>query len=153
MCRVLALLMLSLLTSPVFATTTSIQFEKVRFDPPTGWKVHQHAKDQNLVIMSLTNGTDQAHMYARGETQIDMKKIFANGSETIRDYTDYSANGITWRTLITKKTNRDINKTTFVASFLTERDGKSYYGYSRGTTESAAITNATALMNATNNLT
>lgn len=127
----------------------AIQFEQLQFDPPQNWRIHQHAKDQSTILMSLTNGADQAHMYAKTGTGVDMKATFAFGSEILRDITEFTANGITWQTLLTKKTNRDISTTIFVAAFSTERKGVTYYGYSRGRTQAESLSNATALMTAT----
>lgn len=105
---------------------------------PDGWSLRQDAKDEGTIILGFEKGTSYLTLFVK-QQPIDMRTVFVNGSQIVRDIRSQPRNSFDWKVLETSKTSS--RATQYVASFLTTHNGNSYYGYSRGASSQAAMDN------------
>jgi hypothetical protein len=116
----------------------TIAIQDLTLTVPTGWTLKQDAKDEGTIILGFAKGTQSITIFVKQATDIDMKAMFAtNGATVVRDVRTVPYNGHTWNVLETSK--RLGSRTNYVASFLGQHEGHSYYGYSRGDASPAAL--------------
>lgn len=121
-----------------------IQVQDMQLTVPAGWSLRQDAKDDGTIILGFERGAEYLTLYVKGVTGLDMRAIFNNGSTVVRDVRQMPRNSYNWKVLETSKSTT--GRTAYVASFLTEHNGASYYGYARGASSQAAIDAATAFL-------
>jgi hypothetical protein len=123
----------------------TIQVQDMTLTVPDGWSLRQDAKDDGTIILGFENGAKYLTLYVKHQTGLDMHQIFVNGSQIVHDVHAVPRNRYTWNVLETSKSLTE--RTNFIASFLTEVDGYSYYGYTRGTSSVDAMASVTSFLN------
>lgn len=111
---------------------------------PEGWSLKQDAKDDGTIILGFAKGSEYLTLYVKRATSLDMRQIFVNGSTVVRDVRNLPRNRFTWKVLETSKTAA--NRTNHVASFLTELNGYSYYGFSRSADGTRSMENVSTFL-------
>lgn len=115
----------------------TIQIQDMTLTIPPDWTLTQDAKDDGTILLGFANGPRYITLYVKHLTGINMRQMFVNGSQVVRDIRPESYNQRPWNIL---ETSRAVSgSTTYVAAFLTELNGYSYYGYSRGSSSADAI--------------
>lgn len=139
----------SVFAGPAHAVTANagdtIQIQEMMLTVPDGWSLRQDAKDQGTIILGFENGAKYLTIYVRQATGLDMRTIFVNGSTIVRDVRAVPRDRYTWNVLETTKAVTE--RTNYVASFLTEHNGYSYYGYARGASSADALESVTTFLN------
>lgn len=123
----------------------TIQVQDMVLTLPDGWSLRQDAKDEGTIILGFENGTKYLTLYVKHQTGLDMHQIFVNGSRIVRDVYAVPRNRYNWNVLETSKAVTE--RTNFIASFLTEVNGYSYYGYGRGASSADALETVTSFLN------
>ncbi len=124
----------------------TIAVQDMQLTVPDGWRLSQDAKDQGTIVLGFKNGTEDLTLYVKGQTGMDMRSVFVNGSEVVSDVRNVARNRFTWKVLETRKSFTPRNTTYSIASFMTELNGATYYGYSRAGTQAKALENVTAFL-------
>jgi hypothetical protein len=115
----------------------TIQLQDMVLTVPDGWALRQDAKDAGTIILGFENAAKYVTVYVKQQTGLDMRTLFVNGSTVVRDIRQVPRNRFNWKVLETSKANG--TATAYVASFLSEHEGHSYYGYARGATSQEAL--------------
>ena len=121
-----------------------IQLQDMQLTVPDGWSLRQDAKDDGSIILGFEKGAEYLTIYVKGQTGLDMRSIFVNGSTVVRDVRTLPRNSYNWKVLETSKSTS--GRTAYVASFLVEHNGASYYGYARAANSTAAMDVANAFL-------
>lgn len=111
---------------------------------PEGWSLKQDAKDDGTIILGFANGAEYLTIYVKQATGLDMRQVFVNGSTVVRDVRNMPRNRFTWKVLETSKATA--SRTNYVASFLTELNGFSYYGFSRSADGTRSMDNVSTFL-------
>jgi len=111
---------------------------------PEGWSLKQDAKDGGTIILGFANGAEYLNIYVKQTTGLDMRQVFVNGSTVLRDVRNLPRNRFTWKVLETSKAAA--SRTNYVASFLTELNGYSYYGFSRSADGTRSMDNVSTFL-------
>ena len=114
-----------------------IQIQDMELAVPPGWTLEQDAEDQGTIILGFANGDDYLTFFVKREFDLDMHAMFANSANIIRDVFDYPRTSFNWKAMQTSKASR--RSTAYVASFKTDYDGFTYYGYSRSANSSRSM--------------
>lgn len=122
-----------------------IAVQDLHLTVPDGWRLRQDARDDGRIILGFEKGTEYVTIFV-SQDQVDMHAMFANGSTIVRDVRTVPRQGLNWQMLETSKTYSSPTKTAYVASFAAEHQGYSYYGYSRGTSSTNALDDATQFL-------
>ena len=124
----------------VLATEVSggdtVRIQDLTLTVPQGWQLKQNAKDEGTIILGFANGAEYFTMYVKQTTGLDMKRIFNNGTQIVRDTYNLDRNQYHWKLLDTSKPSFTDDAPKFVTSFLGEHQGFSYYGYTRVASQS-----------------
>src|SRR5690606_4473092 len=122
-----------------------IQLERMSFQIPTGWKVHQDALAGGMLVLGLTNGRDYMRIYVQQGPKPDMNHTFVNNNARItRQPHDVQYGAATWTLMETAKGQRQ------VAAFATEKDGFTYWGFASSSSGRPATIVQTLLQSSAN---
>lgn len=126
-----------------FRETGRGAIQNVRLVMPAGYRLHQDAVDADVIVLGFTNDTNHLNFFVRRELALDMKSIFVNGSQIVRDVHTEPRGMFNWNVMQTRK-----NGTTpvHVTAFWMEYLGSTYYGYTAAASEGAADTVAMAFL-------
>jgi hypothetical protein len=103
-----------------------VRFHDITIDLPEGWTVHQTAKSDQTHIIGFNNKTKYIRIYARPQNQtFTLRQMLVNGSDVLSE-SNQSYN-YDFKVMETKKGNNH------VAGFQFEKDGYTYYGYTKET--------------------
>lgn len=122
----------------------TIRLQEMVLTVPEGWSLRQDAKDDGMIILGFEKGAEYVTLFVKQETGLDMRALFVNGSRIVRDVRDVSRNEHAWKVIETSK--QTSGRTTYVAAFLTEKNGHSYYGYGRGNSSATALEAVTSFL-------
>lgn len=110
----------------------------IRFVLPDQWKINQDALNEGTIILgiipgNMPNSDAYVTFYARDIIGLDMKTIFVNGSTIDQDLKEETIGSYAWKTIVTVKDS------IFVAGFLMEFKGKTYFGYVSSSSKQSSV--------------
>ena len=119
------------------------QIRNLMLEVPAGWNLTQSAFSNDVHIRLFTNGSDLVAFYAKDGALLDMRQMFAAQSTVMEEGKQESHSALNLQTLLARKARAyPARGTYFVKAFSSQHKGVLYYGYSRSTDQSAAISNA-----------
>jgi hypothetical protein len=122
-----------------------IGIQDMNLTVPDGWSLRQDAKDEGTIILGFEKGTEYLTIFVKQQV-IDMRSVFVNGSQIVRDIRSMPRNSFDWKVLETTKSLSNPLRTSYVASFLAEHNGYSYYGYSKAASNQVAMDNVNSFL-------
>lgn len=140
----------SFLALSLTAGAADVSLDQIVVAVPDGWTMNQQARSNDTVFATFAREGQTVNLYAKAATKLDMASIFANGAEITKPEAAETHGGLTWNLMQTTKTSRlrAGTKTFHVTAFLTELNGRSYYGYARAESADASREAASAFLDA-----
>ena len=101
---------------------------------PQGWAIKQEAVNDGIVIVGFGSGEKYFTIYSKKGSAGDIKSIFVNDSKVLAGPTTATIGAFQWNIVETTKesSGQGGNGTSYVAAFMLENNGYSFYGFSRG---------------------
>jgi len=124
-----------------------LPIEQMTLNVPDGWKKNQEALNDGTIIMGFSKGDDYVTLYVKKQIGLDFNGIFLNGNKVTHGAMAETHGGMDWKVVQTSMQNaNDSSVTTYVKAFLTEFNGRSYYGYARSTSSDSSTADADAFL-------
>jgi hypothetical protein len=127
-----------------------VRISELTLTLPAGWSVAQQAVNEGIGIVGLANAEKYVTIYAKPGIGLSMNSLFVNGAQVRGAERTQRVGAYDWRLIDTTKTvpNRvPMAGTYYVTGFLLEKNGQSYYGYSRATSAAAAAAQVEEILN------
>ncbi len=113
---------------------------------PEGWDIAQRVKDASTIILRFKNGEKTFVVYVKKSDGSSIKDIFAAEAKVVKDDHVDSLNDMDWSRMTTSVDFTGKNLKYFVSGFMGEKNGFTYFGFSRDEDQSVAEENTTAFL-------
>ena len=116
---------------------------------PAGFTLVQQAQADGVTLVGFGKGADFAAVYSKAGSGMTTQSLFVNGSQVTTPEATKKVGNYDWKMIETTKTvERGLPHagTYYVAGFLMEKGGVTYYGYGKSTSADAARAAAQAVL-------
>ena len=118
--------------------TSGILLQDLVLKNPSSWEIAQRVQDESTIIIRFKKGDENFSIYVKRAEGNTLQSTFAEKADIVSQETVQTYNNINWKTITTSVSFAALNQKSFIAGFMYEKNGFTYFGFSRNPNQSTA---------------